>query len=73
MMSGSDVTAAANVNKIIKEFKIASAAMNMYYADNKTKCDGDTLTSAQLLMGLETYMKSTSPLVLLQGNMRLYL
>ena len=63
MMSGSEVTAAANANKIIEEFKIASAAMNMYYADNKAKCDGGTVAVADLLTGLETYMKSTSSLV----------
>ena len=63
MMSDSEVTAAASASKIIEEFKIASAAMNMYYADNKAKCDAGTVTTATLLTGLKTYMKSTASLV----------
>ena len=63
MMSGSEVTAAASASKIIEEFKIASAAMNMYYADNKAKCDGGTVQVSALLTGLATYMKSTASLV----------
>ena len=62
MMSGSEVTAAANANKIVEEFKIASAAMNIYYADNKAKCDADTVKVKDLITGLATYMKSTASL-----------
>ena len=62
MMSGSEVTAAASASKIIEEFKIASAAMNIYYANNKAKCDAGTVTVDNLLEGLKTYMKSTASL-----------
>lgn len=63
MMSGSEVTAAATASKIIEEFKIAGAAMNMYYADNKAKCDAGTLAVADFLTGLAPYIKSTDSLV----------
>ena len=62
MMSGSEVTAAASASKIIEEFKIASAAMNIYYANNKAKCDAGTVKNTDLLAGLKTYMKSTASL-----------
>ena len=62
MMSGSEATNIANANKIIEEFNIISAAMNMYYADNKAVVEATTATDlpALILAGIAPYMKSTT-------------
>ena len=61
MMGGSEATNIANANKIIEEFRIIGAAMNMYYADNRTEI-AETEASAlpgKILTGIAPYMKST--------------
>ncbi|MBQ7169967.1 MAG: prepilin-type N-terminal cleavage/methylation domain-containing protein [Synergistaceae bacterium] len=65
MVSGSEVSNMANANKIIEDFKMISAAMNMYYADNKAKCDATAVANlpAQIKTGLANYMKSTDALL----------
>lgn len=62
MMSGSEATNIANANKIVEEFNIISAAMNMYYADNKAVVDATEATSiaSTILEGIKPYMKSTT-------------
>ena len=60
MMGGSEATNIANANKIIEEFRIIGAAMNMYYADNRIEIadtDAGDLP-AKILEGIEPYMKS---------------
>lgn len=63
MMGGSEATSIANANKIIEEFKIIGAAMNMYYADNRAEIEaelenGDTLPK-KIKTGIGAYMKNT--------------
>ena len=62
MMSGSEATNIANANKIVEEFNIISAAMNMYYADNKAVVDATTETdlASKILEGIKPYMKSVT-------------
>ena len=67
MVSGSEVSNMANANKIIEDFKMISAAMNMYYADNKATCDKG-VTAAQIKTGLANYMKSTDALLDKSGS-----
>ena len=61
MMGGSEATNIANANKIIEEFRIIGAAMNMYYADNRTEIADTEATAlpAKILAGIAPYMKST--------------
>ena len=75
MMGGTEATNIANANKIIEEFKIIGAAMNMYYADNRTQVesalapavaateDTDAIPAetmpARIKKGIAAYMKST--------------
>ncbi len=55
----------ANANKIIDDFKMISAAMNMYYADNRATCDATAAKDlpAKIKTGLANYMKSTDSLL----------
>ena len=70
MMGGSEATNIANANKIIDEFKIISAAMNLYYADNRQAIDGFKVSNANsdvrktILTGLVNYMKNTDSIVI---------
>ena len=78
MMGGQEANNIATATKIVEDFNIISAAMNMYYADNKSFCDtgeipdesegaeeGATtdLDAATVLAGIKPYMKSTSSIV----------
>ena len=61
MMGGNEATNIANANKIIEEFRIIGAAMNMYYADNRSEV-GTTEESAlpgKIKTGIAVYMKNT--------------
>ena len=59
VIGGSEANNIATANKIVEEFKIISAAMNMYYADNRTTCDAADATSlaATIKTGLAPYLK----------------
>lgn len=61
MMGGSEATNIANANKIIEEFRIIGAAMNMYYADNRTEIaeTAEAQLPGKILSGIAPYMKST--------------
>ena len=71
MIGGSEANNIANANKIIEEFKIIGAAMNMYYADNRSgfeaklaEADSTAGTSAEtypvrIKKGIAAYMKNT--------------
>ena len=62
MMSGSEATNIANANKIVEEFNIISAAMNMFYADNKATIDAkaESEVANAVLTGIKPYMKNVS-------------
>ncbi len=59
VIGDSEANNIATANKIVEEFKIISAAMNMYYADNRTTCDAADATSlaATIKTGLAPYLK----------------
>ena len=57
VVGGSEANNIANANKIVEEFKILSAAMNMYYADNRSTAE--TATADTIKTGLATYIKNT--------------
>ena len=75
MMGGTEATNIANANKIIEEFKIIGAAMNMYYADNRSAVEAalapevaatETAAAipaetwpARIKNGIAAYMKNT--------------
>lgn len=68
-ISGREASNIARANKIAEDFKIISAAMNMYYSDNTDACnittankkDGQTEMKAEtILAALNGYLKSTT-------------
>ncbi len=59
VVGGSEANNIANANKIIEEFKIISAAMNMYYADDRSTADTVSDVS-KIKEGLAPYVKSTT-------------
>lgn len=68
-ISGREASNIAQANKIVENFQIISAAMNMYYSDNTYACNlaaDDTtndikkVTEATLLEALKGYLKSTT-------------
>ena len=64
--SGKEANKIAEAQKIVENFHIIGAAMEMYYADNNVainKGDGDYATAklpATIMNGLAAYMKDTS-------------
>ena len=66
-MSGREVSNIARANKIVEDFQIISAAMNMYYSHNTDACNDTTttnkMTAEKILTGLKAYLKSTSSIV----------
>ncbi|MBQ3394909.1 MAG: prepilin-type N-terminal cleavage/methylation domain-containing protein [Synergistaceae bacterium] len=68
-ISGREASNIAQASKIVENFQIISAAMNMYYSDNTYACnlaekdddnDVDVVTEAKLLEALKGYLKSTT-------------
>lgn len=66
-MGGQEANNIATATKIVEDLNLISAAMNMYYADNKAACDagkdslGDdagNLTAASIKAGIKPYLKS---------------
>ncbi len=60
VVGGSEANNIATANKIVEEFNIIGAAMNMYYADNRTTCDasdGGTTLAGTIKTGLGPYTK----------------
>ena len=70
MVSGAEVSNMANANKIIDDFKMISAAMNMYYADNRATCDATAAANLPktIKTGLANYMKNTDSLLDAKGT-----
>lgn len=64
-ISGRDVSAIANANKIVENFKIISIAMDMYYKDNQDACDNFTAdaTGATKIKDalLGSYLRTNAP------------
>ena len=71
-MGGQEANNIATATKIVEDFNVISAAMNMYYADNKSACDAgkeseadgaDDLTAESILTGITPYMKSVASII----------
>ena len=72
MMGGTEANNIATATKIIDDFNVISAAMNMYYADNKAACDAGKVSEADnaadldeaaIKTGITPYMKSVASIV----------
>ena len=76
MMGGTEATNIANANKILEEFRIIGAAMNMYYADNRAeveaKLDTNEKLETKIIAGLAAYMKNTDAITDTQDTVGKY-
>ena len=61
MVGGSEANNIATASKIVSDFRIISAAMSMYYADNQSVAS--SAGASDIKTALETYMKSTTDIV----------
>ena len=68
MISGQEANNIANANKVVEDLRIISAAMNMYYADNKAKCESETQTGETIKTGITPYMKSVASILGTSGT-----
>ncbi|MBQ7169991.1 MAG: type II secretion system protein [Synergistaceae bacterium] len=74
MMGGSEANSIAQANKIIEEFRIIGAAMNMYYADNRKEIETEASKATgsdvpgKIKAGLAAYMKDTNSIVAESGS-----
>ena len=62
MMGGTEANNIATASKIIEEFRIIGAAMNMYYADNRAEVESAANTTTlvnNIKTGIAAYMKNT--------------
>ncbi len=60
IIGGSEANNIAQANKIIEEFRIIGAAMNLFYADNRAAIESNTSFAAKdIKTGIEAYMKNT--------------
>ena len=62
MMGGTEANNIATASKIIEEFRIIGAAMNMYYADNRAEVEDPANASNladKIKTGIAAYMKNT--------------
>ena len=69
MMGGQEANNIATATKIVEDLNLISAAMNMYYADNKAACDAGkesldddatALTAKSIKAGITPYLKSAA-------------
>lgn len=60
VVGGSEANNIAQANKVVEEFKIIGAAMNMYYADNRATCDTAEVAGLPTTIkdGLAPYVKN---------------
>jgi len=69
MIGGSEANSIAQANKIVEEFRIIGAAMNMYYADNRKAIETEAAKTTgadvpgKIKEGIAAYMKDTSSIV----------
>ena len=63
LIGGKEANNIATATKIVEDFHIISAAMDMYYADNKSEIDkdgGTTIDGAKIATSIESYIKKDS-------------
>ena len=63
LIGGKEANNIATATKIVEDFHIISAAMDMYYADNKSKIDADggtEINAEKIVEALEAYIKKDS-------------
>ena len=63
LIGGKEANNIATATKIVEDFHIISAAMDMYYSDNKSaieKDDGSTINAEKIVTALEAYIKKDS-------------
>ena len=64
LIGGKEANNIATATKIVEDFHIISAAMDMYYADNKSEIDADdattTINAEKIVEALEAYIKKDS-------------
>ena len=63
LIGGKEANNIATATKIVEDFHIISAAMDMYYADNKSAIDADDgtkVTAEKIVTALEAYIKKDS-------------
>ena len=66
LIGGKEANNIATATKIVEDFHVISAAMNMYYADNKSKIDADggkEINAAKILDAIGAYLKDTNKIV----------
>lgn len=69
MMSGKEMTNVAKAHKIVENFNIIGAAMNIYYSGNVDSCDAGIASAsggvdaATIVEALSGYLKSTTHIV----------
>ena len=63
MIGGSEANSIAQANKIVEEFRVIGAAMNMYYADNRADTDKTGFAASDIKTGIKPYMKNTDSIV----------
>ena len=74
MIGGSEANSIAQANKIVEEFRIIGAAMNMYYADNRKDIETEAAKTSgadvpgKIKEGIAAYMKDTSSIVAESGT-----
>ena len=75
MMGGTEANNIATASKIIEEFRIIGAAMNMYYADNRSEVENavnaPTLAN-NIAKGIAAYMKTTDAITTTTGTVGKY-
>ena len=63
LIGGKEANNIATATKIVEDFHIISAAMDMYYSDNKSEIDkdgGSTIDGEKIAKALEAYVKKNS-------------
>lgn len=66
LIGGSEANNIASANKILEELKTISAAMNMYYTDNRATAE--TADATAIKTGIEPYMKSVTSILDTTGD-----
>ncbi len=59
MIGGSEANSIAQANKIVEEFRVIGAAMNMDYANNRADTEKDNFAATDIKAGIKPYMKNT--------------
>ena len=62
-MGGSEANNIAIATKIVEDFNVISAAINMYYSDNRDAPSADGFDEAAIKTGITPYVKSVKAIV----------